>query len=928
MPKGVKKEISRLRSEVRKLQETKKDINAFTGIVSGNYWTQTGMPWISGEGRKAVLTEYFWQPIRGQPRRVDTNELRQFSQSFWVNACVKTLIDEIASLDWDIVPKDEYEYAWVQEAIFQVKEFLKFPNKNGESFNQILRSLIKDVLEIDAGCLVKVFDISSYDFNEIEPKSGAPMLKPFGQRKMLEIYCRDGSSFLKEIDKFGFIKGYWQYSYQIPAHPMWFNKEEVVYFSEQTRSMSCYGYARTQAILDIIKSLHYSTLYNKKFFEETAIPDGALSLLDTDEEEMSAFRTYWNNEFKAQPHKVAVINKDLKWQAFAATNQELEFLETQKWYFNLVVSMFGLTPAEMGITQDVNRATSATQAELVKRKGIRPFLKLFEAYINEGIIKEFGFEGIEFQFIYDDPAEKNQRLTNWQMELSMGVKTINEVRDEMGLAPIEGGDRSNSMNDRFIVPGTPNEADTKTEGKVDDNQKKDNAEEHQSNDYDNVKEREENNKKKTLENEEERKQRVRRPYSDSARPVGSFKTHKGQESIDFPRALENPAGPVGMDTHYNAQPQADPGITTRSRTQDLSLTTPEMDFDQEQVKRGIEVESKEHPELEPEIIQRLVFDHLQENPTYYSQEGDNSNVSKGVDDGQYYREPQISMPNRGNIFQPQRRHDLGPNVAEPWDMNAYLPSHLGDSYAVPTMDTFENKDTIHCPVCGQPTLTVLNSLEPMPEDFRCTQCGSRFKTSDLINGKLMEEMNNVLQAHNAIEPISFPARGTATVNWLGKSFQKNMDDFEVKDYCGFEVSKSLPQISAFTDSREYQKMLQKYLSDLPKAKVNKIISILKNSISTHETISDVARKIDSIVKDMQRSKNIARTEIVRISNEGNRLRMEEKGVSKVEYISAPEDGRLCEQCKSLNGKVFSIKEIKNVIPVHPHCRCLFTEVYD
>jgi len=61
---SIKKEISRLRSEVRKLQEMKKEITTFTGLVTGNYWTQTGMPWVSGEGRKAVLTEYFWQPIR------------------------------------------------------------------------------------------------------------------------------------------------------------------------------------------------------------------------------------------------------------------------------------------------------------------------------------------------------------------------------------------------------------------------------------------------------------------------------------------------------------------------------------------------------------------------------------------------------------------------------------------------------------------------------------------------------------------------------------------------------------------------------------------------------------------------------------------------------------------------------------------------
>jgi hypothetical protein len=54
----LKKEISRLRSEVRKLEKNKVEIkpflgsytdktsNPFTGVVSGNYWTQTGMPWV------------------------------------------------------------------------------------------------------------------------------------------------------------------------------------------------------------------------------------------------------------------------------------------------------------------------------------------------------------------------------------------------------------------------------------------------------------------------------------------------------------------------------------------------------------------------------------------------------------------------------------------------------------------------------------------------------------------------------------------------------------------------------------------------------------------------------------------------------------------------------------------------------------------
>lgn len=70
-----KQDINRLRSEVRKLAQgiykpeaskisQPKPTAPFTGGVTGNYWTQTGSPWVSDEARKAVLTEWFWQPIR------------------------------------------------------------------------------------------------------------------------------------------------------------------------------------------------------------------------------------------------------------------------------------------------------------------------------------------------------------------------------------------------------------------------------------------------------------------------------------------------------------------------------------------------------------------------------------------------------------------------------------------------------------------------------------------------------------------------------------------------------------------------------------------------------------------------------------------------------------------------------------------------
>ena len=732
IPKEFKKEISRVRSELRKTsKEIKKESNPFTGVVSNNYWTATGMPWINSEGRKAVLTEWFWQPIRGQPRRVDTNELRQFSQTFWVHSCVTTICDEMTAMDWDVKPTDETQYDSLKDDIMKVKNWLTYPNKNGESFALIMRALIKDILELDAGVLVKVFDLNSYNFDELEPKSGAPTLKPMGQRTMLELYARDGASFLKEVDKFGFAQGYWQYSYQIPAHPMWFNRDEIVYIMRNQRSMSTYGYAPTQAIMDIVKSLHYSTLYNKRFFEENSIPDGVLSILETNENEMQNFVDNWTRQFQGQPHKFAVVNKDIKWNPLTISQRELEFLETQKWYYQIVIGAFGLTPSELGLTEDLNRSTSSTQAELSRRKGIRPLMKVIEHYINKEIIPEFAVEGIKFEFTYDDPSEKAQRLANWQIELSMGVKTPNEIRNEMGLNPIEGGDNMQSAYGSMQeVEGTEGETSGETKAK-----------------------------------------------DESQRGYKNEETPKTEKSL-------------------------------KSREQMFAD------------------EKAEHPELSDEIINQIVSDHMK----------------KGVDDGQYYREQTFRQPPVPD--QPQNE-DYIQSKKKPKKIN-------------------ENKDEI-----------------------------------------------DVITATPDSEAVTIP-------NWEAKEL-----NLTTKEYTGIDLGKSWTEAEEYIDTSAYRTRVSKYFDDLSEKEVQGIIECLRRGLEDDQSLSSVTKSIDLIIKDKKRAETIARTEMMHISSEASLIRLDKSGIDHVKWVSSPHDGRLCEECNKRDGKIYTIKSSRGMIPHHPNCRCSF-----
>jgi SPP1 gp7 family putative phage head morphogenesis protein len=149
---------------------------------------------------------------------------------------------------------------------------------------------------------------------------------------------------------------------------------------------------------------------------------------------------------------------------------------------------------------------------------------------------------------------------------------------------------------------------------------------------------------------------------------------------------------------------------------------------------------------------------------------------------------------------------------------------------------------------------------------------------------------------------------------------------ETKDYTGLDTSKFANDISAYALSPEYKKLLKDYMKDLTEKQVERIIKILHEGIQGNLTISQIAKQIERVVKDLDRASLISRTEVVRVSNEANRIRMENKGIEKAEWISAPEDGRLCPECKKMDGKAFSIKEIKGMIPLHPRCRCTFSEL--
>jgi SPP1 gp7 family putative phage head morphogenesis protein len=122
---------------------------------------------------------------------------------------------------------------------------------------------------------------------------------------------------------------------------------------------------------------------------------------------------------------------------------------------------------------------------------------------------------------------------------------------------------------------------------------------------------------------------------------------------------------------------------------------------------------------------------------------------------------------------------------------------------------------------------------------------------------------------------------------------------------------------------------------LSEGDINKLRTILREGFRRNQTISQIESNIkenmvirDRIKEDgskipaISRPEMIARTEVVRLSNEGLKDLYKENGVSNVIWTASMSD-RTCEECMAKDGQIYPIQEAigDNIPPLHVNCRC-------
>jgi len=418
--------------------------------------------------QKAYIPKFLYKPPFGYPRYVDLPTIRRLAAVPYVDMCITTIIDEACAVPWEIVVKEGKSEDVAKPHIEHVKLFFDNPNTNQESFEEIRRKYLRDVLEIDAGVINKVF-------NQAE--------------EMVEIVARAGDTFTKNPDIYGMFTdrddlilgeiapngqpkenlaldiqpmylspkearekaAYFQYGWVSGARPVPFGKREIIWLERNPRTDSIYGRSPVQILAETIQTLIYAIEHNLEYFNDNSIPKGVLGFEGSDAEEIKALKEQWGEQQKKQDsdgnwkkdfHKLPMMGRLPKFERLQFSNAELELLEGQKWWAKLVWACFGVTSVELGYTEDAKGlANQIVQSNVFKKRCLYPLLRLEEYRINKEILSEFEYDDIEFKFIMFDVDEEMKKAQLYQTQIQAGYKSINEIRQEEGLEEVEWGEK-------------------------------------------------------------------------------------------------------------------------------------------------------------------------------------------------------------------------------------------------------------------------------------------------------------------------------------------------------------------------------------------------------------------------------------------------------------------------------------------------------
>jgi hypothetical protein len=290
-----------------------------------------------------------------------------------------------------------------------------------------------------------VTDLLVYDAGVIELVNDA-------DGRLVELQTWLGSEWFPVTDEHGHLIRFDQQTEDTPEQPISLPPEDLAYFKLYTNNRSTLGLPVLETVINECLTCVLASEHAMLSLDADEIPPGLLVLGGVAGQAAERARSDLM-AMKGKDHRIRVVTSpqpngiDAKWLELRHTPKDLEMQQVVEAMRKAIWRTFGVMPIELGESAGVPRATAEIQMDVASSHLISPILELIQARINTQVLPRLldEFDEGQVSFLFDRAApltaqEKLDTAKRSEILLEHGVITVNEVRAEMGLMPVDGGD--------------------------------------------------------------------------------------------------------------------------------------------------------------------------------------------------------------------------------------------------------------------------------------------------------------------------------------------------------------------------------------------------------------------------------------------------------------------------------------------------------
>ncbi len=389
---------------------------------------------------------YLIQKGLAKPGTISYDILRRAATSVHIaRICVNVLKEQVTKTKWTIQPIDPLDDV-DEEKVKKLTALFRHPNKNNETFRTLLDKLLEDLLVLDAASIEKTRfnDGELAELHYVDSATIRPVYDEHGNQDIIIPLQGEDSktrdlpvSYVQVLDSNPY--GGREAGQLVAAWP----KKDFIYFNMHPQgSMGSFGYGLSplEAVIGVVANILNADNFNGTYFEEGAFPPMIIQLKQNmDERDLQAMREYMYTELEGRFHRPAIIGGDAEMEIKSLkdiTQRDMQFMDYMVFMATLLAAAYGLSKQDIGLTEDINRATAEVQQDLSQAKGYGSILNLLKEIFNQEIIwKDYGFTELEFEWVAPDSSDPKELKDITDVRLRNGSITVNEVRKMFGQQP-------------------------------------------------------------------------------------------------------------------------------------------------------------------------------------------------------------------------------------------------------------------------------------------------------------------------------------------------------------------------------------------------------------------------------------------------------------------------------------------------------------